>query len=78
MERVEITAAGGGAPLRRPVPEQEHAYPQVTMFGDLPASVLYVRHARRVTLRAVKLATERPDGRGALVTDDAAVVETPQ
>lgn len=54
------------------VPEREADYPKVTMYGDLPASGLYLRHARDVTLRNVELGVERGDVRPALVADDVA------
>jgi hypothetical protein len=71
IENVRIVTAGG---WRRHVPldlaEQPARYPEVTMFGTLPASGLYVRHARDVILRNVELPAERPDVRPALVADD--------
>jgi polygalacturonase len=62
----------GGAPsaAARPVPEAEHDYPHAPMFGALPASGLYVRHVRGLTLRNVRLLTETPDARPPLVIDD--------
>jgi polygalacturonase len=71
VENVRITTAGG---WRRPgdlaVPERAAAYPEVTMYGALPAHGLYVRHARDVSLRNVAIVTEEPDVRPALVADD--------
>jgi hypothetical protein len=71
IENVRIVAAGGWrrrVPLD--VPERPARYPEVTMFGILPAFGLYVRHARDVTLRGVELPAERRDVRPALVADD--------
>jgi hypothetical protein len=71
VENVHITTAGG---WRRhghlKVPERPGVYPQVTMYGVLPAHGLYVRHARDVSLRNVQLVVEQPDIRPALVADD--------
>jgi hypothetical protein len=71
VENVHITTAGG---WRRQgdlkVPERPTTYPQVTMYGILPAHGLYVRHARDVSLRNVELVAEQPDIRPALVADD--------
>jgi hypothetical protein len=71
VENVQITTAGG---WRRPrdlkVPERATVYPQVTMYGILPAHGLYVRHARDVSLRNVQVVAEHPDVRPALVADD--------
>ena len=71
VENVRITTAGGWR--RRgdlAVPERAAAYPQVTMYGSLPAHGLYVRHARDVSLRNVAIVAEEPDVRPALVADD--------
>ena len=71
IENVRIITAG--ARRRRvplDVPERPARYPEVTMFGLLPAFGLYVRHARDVTLRNVPLSVEQPDIRPALVADD--------
>jgi hypothetical protein len=73
LERVRIFAAGGGEAPSASVPEAENGYPQVTMFGHLPAAVLYVRHAQHVTVRGVELSTAAPDARPAIVADDARV-----
>jgi len=71
VENVRITTAGG---WRRhgdlKVPERPRTYPQVTMYGALPAHGLYVRHARDVSIRNLELVTEQPDVRPALVADD--------
>jgi polygalacturonase len=71
VENVRITTAGG---WRRhgdlKVPERATTYPEVTMYGHLPAHGLYVRHARDVSLRNVELVAEEPDVRPALVADD--------
>ncbi len=76
LERVRIDARGGmpaDAAPRGPVPEREAEYPAGTMFGPLPASVLYVRHVESLTLDAVALRTLAPDARDELVADDAVV-----
>src|SRR6266850_5583860 len=71
VENVRINSTGGAdeaGGLR--VPEREADYPKVTMYGDLPASGLYLRHARAVVLRNVELTVERADPRPALLADD--------
>jgi hypothetical protein len=73
VENVRITGAGGSR--RRAgldVPERAAQYPKVTMYGDLPAFGLYLRHARNVSLRNVELSVEHADARPALVADDVA------
>lgn len=72
LENVRITARGGGeAQVESPiVPEMEKRYPDAYMFRDLPAYGLYCRHVRGLTLNALKLDADRPDGRPAVVLHD--------
>lgn len=53
-----------------PVPEQPAEYPEFPCFHPLPAWGLFLRHARGVLLRDVRLAAESPDSRPERVTDD--------
>jgi polygalacturonase len=76
LERVHVEARGGLAPddvPPGPVPEQAAEYPAGSMFGTLPASVLYARHVESLTVEALTLTTLEPDARPELVTDDAVV-----
>lgn len=63
----------GGAPAAmaalRP-PEAEFGYPEATMFGDLPASGFFIRHARRIAMRDVEVAVAAPDPRPAFRLED--------
>jgi hypothetical protein len=52
------------------VPEQVEDYPEFSMFGELPAWGLYVRHVRGLTLRNVRLSIDAPDYRPPIVFDD--------
>ena len=78
LENVEIVVAGGGqtwranAPLDSlaAVPERAASYPEFSMFGELPAWGLYVRHVDGLTLRNVRLKLQAPDYRPAVVADD--------
>lgn len=73
LSDVEVVFPGGGTPAeaaRVDIPEEETAYPEHTMFGVLPASGLWMRHAAGITLRDVRLRTATPDARPALVHDD--------
>lgn len=72
LEAVSILSAGGGteADARRVPPERPEAYPECNMFGVLPASGLYVRHAAGITLEQVTLRTSSPDARPAVVLSD--------
>ena len=63
----------GGAPATmaalRPE-ENELGYPEATMFGDLPATGFFIRHARGVELSNVEVAVAAPDPRPALRLED--------
>ncbi len=63
----------GGAPAAmakvRP-PEAELAYPEATMFGDLPATGFFVRHARNIRFSNVEVAVAAPDPRAAFRLED--------
>ncbi|MET0906060.1 MAG: hypothetical protein ABWY10_08255, partial [Tardiphaga sp.] len=65
----------GGAPAAmarvRP-PEEELGYPEATMFGDLPATGFFIRHARRIAMRDVEVAVATPDLRPAFRLEDVA------
>ncbi|MGQ1784624.1 glycoside hydrolase family 28 protein [Saccharicrinis sp. GN24d3] len=77
IENVEITCPGRASkgmayvPLSRlnMIPEGIKSYPEFTMFGELPAWGLYVRHAKGITLRNVKMVLEKEDYRPAFVFD---------
>jgi len=78
LENIEINYPGRGnnglanMPLSRldGVPEKEAAYPEFSMFGELPAWGFYVRHMDGLSMKNIKLSIEAPDYRPALVFDD--------
>jgi len=78
IENVKIEYPGRGVkayanmPLYRikDVPELETAYPEFTMFGELPAWGLYVRHTDGLTLKNIQLRISKEDYRPAMVFDD--------
>lgn len=51
-------------------PEKAEAYPEPTMFGDLPATGFFIRHARNVEMSNVEFATLQADARAALWLSD--------
>jgi len=70
LEDCSIVFAGGfsadkrpGAPETWPIPEQAAAYPEFTMFGDLPAWGLFARQVDGLALRNVCLWLEQSDCR---------------
>ena len=70
LSNVDITMVGGGTRPAKPVPEVAGDYPHAPMFGPLPASGLYVRHVKGLSLTNVRLRTAQPDKRRTLVLDD--------
>ncbi len=78
LENIEILYPGRGndglaqMPLSRldDVPERVADYPEYSMFGELPAWGLYVRHVDGIKMRNIKLSIESADYRPALVFDD--------
>lgn len=78
LENIEIKYPGRATkgqayiPLWRvkDVPEQITKYPEFSMFGELPAYGFYLRHAKNITMRNVKMVLEESDYRPAIVADD--------
>ena len=73
LSDIVITAPGGGTAdmVKIPVPEEEFSYPENRKLGhSLPASGLYVRHAKNVYLSNVAFNFRKPDARPLIVTDD--------
>jgi polygalacturonase len=62
---VYLHQVGGGTEewaAMRP-PEKENGYPEASMFGTLPATGFFIRHARNVEMSNVEVATEKADAR---------------
>ncbi|MEO8414311.1 MAG: glycosyl hydrolase family 28 protein [Ginsengibacter sp.] len=57
------------------IPEAITDYPEFSMFEELPAWGLYVRHAKGITLKNIKLVNKKEDYRTALLVDDAQKVD---
>lgn len=78
LENIEIMYPGRGnkglayLPITRldQVPEKAGAYPEFSMFGELPAWGLYVRHVRGLTIKDISLQIQQADYRPATVFDD--------
>ena len=49
---------------------KDNAYPEPTMFGDLPATGFYLRHVRNLEVSNVEIATEAVDARAAFCLQD--------
>lgn len=78
LENVEVKYPGGGSPLFAKigldeldkVPERPTAYPDFSMFKELPAWGAYIRHAQQVEFKNVTLTCGKKDYRTAIVLDD--------
>lgn len=57
------------------VPEQIANYPEFSMFRELPAWGLYVRHARKIQLKSIHLILDDADFRPAFVFDDVHTIQ---
>lgn len=51
-------------------PESEKTYPEPWMFGTIPASGFYVRHAKNIFFENIRFYFEQKDGRPLFVLDD--------
>jgi hypothetical protein len=72
LSNIQITFDGGGT---RPethvaVREMEQSYPECTKFGILPAYGFYCRHVAGLKLCDVRLRTDLPDLRHAVICED--------
>ena len=72
FENVRLGFDGGGTrqDTARQIPERETSYPESTMFGTLPAYGFYCRHVRGLRFDDLKLESEKPDLRHAMMFDD--------
>ena len=69
---VYLHQVGGGSAEMAAInaPENADKYPEPNMFGDLPATGFFVRHARNVEFTNVEIATEGEDARPAFYLED--------
>jgi polygalacturonase len=69
---VYLHQVGGGSPDMAAIqpPEKADQYPEPTMFGDLPATGLFARHAKNIEISNLEIATENADARPAVYLDD--------
>ena len=83
LENIEISYGGGAHKEVANVPVDQLAsvtenisgYPEFTMFGELPAWGVYVRHADGIVLNNVTLSVKEADFRPACVFDDLKTVK---
>lgn len=67
IDNVFLLQAGGGTPqlAHRLPPENENAYPEPSMFGELPATGIFARHVRNLSVSNFEVQTAAPDARAA-------------
>ena len=73
FENIDVTFPGGGTEeeaARHDVPEQESEYPEFPMFHPIPAWGFYLRHAKNVRFRDVRLRTTDCDARPPFFAED--------
>ena len=78
LENIRITYEGGAqkelayfaADSLKALPENSAGYPEFSMFGEMPAWGLYVRHVEGLQMKNVRLTTKAEDFRTALIFDD--------
>lgn len=73
LENIRLEFAGGGTKeqAERVLEELPEKYPEYRMFGPLPAYGFFVRHARDVQFRNVKVSAKSAEARPALKAVDA-------
>jgi polygalacturonase len=83
LENIEITYPGRASkgmayiPLNRlsQVPENIKSYPEFSMFGELPAWGMYVRHADGLQFKNVEFKLENEDFRPAFIFDSVSGIK---
>jgi polygalacturonase len=72
LENITISFPGGGTEedAKREVAEDISRYPEQFFFGTLPAYGAYIRHAKNITFKNVKLSVRNSDKREKIVLDD--------
>lgn len=73
FSNLDISFPGGGTAeeaARREVPDHALVYPEITMFGVLPAYAVYLHHADDITLDNVRFDCRAEEARPPIVADD--------
>ena len=75
FRHLNFVTVGGIESISAGVPEYSGGYPEGTHFGNLPGSAFYLRHMDSVRFSDCEFATERPDARPWLASEDVAGCE---
>lgn len=72
LEDIEISYPGGGTEAQaiREVPEDIARYPEQFFFGTLPSWGAYIRHAKDIKFKNIKMVTRAPDARERIVLEN--------
>ena len=72
LENIEISYPGGGTAeeAKNVIDEDIARYPEQFFFGVLPSWGAYIRHAKNVTFKNIKMSTREPDARKEFVFVD--------
>ena len=78
FSNIDFSFTGGGTAeqgARRNVPDMDRDYPEMYIFGELPAYGLYIHHASGIVLNNVQFRLDSEDLRPAVVCDDVIDLE---
>jgi len=72
LSNIRIVYKGGGTSEQATLtpPESEKLYPEPWMFGFIPSSSFYIRHAKNIEIRDVDISFMQPDFRPSVQLDD--------
>ncbi len=70
----QVGGAGADMAANQPA-ENADKYPEPTMFGDLPATGMFIRHAKNMELTNIEIATGSSDARPAFYLEDLDTVD---
>jgi hypothetical protein len=74
LSNIRIYSRGGGTKQQAALdpPEKEDAYPEPTMFGELPAYGFFIRHVKGLEMRDINVSFLNEDQRPAFWLNDVA------
>ena len=72
LSNIRIYYQGGGTKEQAALdpPEKEDAYPEPTMFGELPAYGFFIRHVKGLEMRDVEVSYMKEDARPPFILND--------
>ena len=72
LRNIDLSFKGGGTREagQKIFPELGSQYPEPSLLGENPAYGIYIRHAKDIQLTNIKLDTQKPDYRPAIICND--------